>query len=200
MIVAGLVLAAGAGRRFGRPKATVVLDGERLVDRAVRTVRAGGCDLAVVVLGAEVVAVPTADEVVVNPGWVEGLGSSLRAGLGAVARTDPVVDAVVVVLCDQPWLGAEAIRSVVAGVRVDPARSRSALVAATFGGVRSHPVLIGADHWAGVAALAAGDVGARAYLQLHHASVVEVPCDGHGDPRDVDRPDDLRWVAPEPPA
>ena len=84
MSVAGVLLAAGEGSRFGGPKAVAELDGERLVDRAVRVLRLGGCDPVVVVLGAAVVEVPGADLVVVNPDWATGMGSSLRAGLAAL--------------------------------------------------------------------------------------------------------------------
>ena len=90
MGVAGLVLAAGEGRRFGGPKAPVVIDGERLVDRAVRVLREGGCEPVYVVLGAWVGEVPGAI-VVVNPDWAEGMGSSLRAGLGAMDADRVVV-------------------------------------------------------------------------------------------------------------
>jgi CTP:molybdopterin cytidylyltransferase MocA len=186
MTVAGLVLAAGGGRRFGAPKATVELDGERLVDRAVRILRDGGCRPVCAVLGAAVVEVPGADAVVVNPGWATGLGSSLAAGLAAPGLSG--ADAVVVTLADQPWLAPAAIRWVVAAA--GPARA-AALVVATYDGRRSHPVLLGRDHWAGVRELAAGDQGARPYLKAHHELVVEVPCDGAGHPTDVDHPSDL---------
>ena len=83
MTVAGLVLAAGAGRRFGGPKALVELDGERLVDRMVRVLRAGGCQPLVVVAGAVPLAVSGAT-VVDNPDWRTGMGSSLRSGLAAL--------------------------------------------------------------------------------------------------------------------
>src|SRR5262249_56518827 len=102
--VAGVVLAAGAGTRFGGPKAVAELDGERLVDRAVRVVRAGGCDPVLVVLGAAVVDVPGADSVVVNDDWETGMGSSLRAALAAPALAG--CSAVVLVLVDQPGIPA----------------------------------------------------------------------------------------------
>ena len=105
MTVAGLVLAAGEGRRFGGPKALVEIDGERLVDRAVRVLREAGLATAYVVQGAAPLTVPGA-QVVDNAGWAEGLGSSLRAGLSALA---PDVSAVVVLVVDQPGLTAAAV-------------------------------------------------------------------------------------------
>jgi CTP:molybdopterin cytidylyltransferase MocA len=193
--IAGIVLAAGGGRRFGGPKAVAEIDGERLVDRACRVLREGGCAPVVAVLGAAVVPVAGADDVVVNPEWADGMGSSLRAGLAARALTAPDVAAAVVVLADQPWLTASAVRAVAAGA------TASSLVMASYrtahggghgdepGSERGHPVLLGRNHWAGVRAVARGDVGARPYLRAHAADVVVVPVEGSA--ADVDRPEDL---------
>jgi CTP:molybdopterin cytidylyltransferase MocA len=183
MTVAGLVLAAGEGRRFGRPKALVELAGERLVDRAVRAVRGGGCDLVVVVLGAAVVDLPEADIAVVNEGWASGMGSSLRAGLAA---QPPGVRAVVVTLVDQPGIGAAAVR------RLIEAYHRGATVAvATYGTQWRHPVLLAQAHWDEVSRLAAGDVGARPFLTAHAEAVTAVPCDDVADPTDIDTVENL---------
>lgn len=187
--MAGVVLAAGGGRRFGRPKALVRWRGELLVERAVRLLAAGGCDPALVVLGAaadEVLA--TADlgaaAVVVNPDWPTGMGSSLRAGLAAVPAA---ATAVVVTLVDTPGLGPESVRRL-AATGADAA-------VATYGGVRGHPVLLSRAVLAEVAAAATGDRGAGPWLAAHPQRVRLVPCDGTGDPRDVDEPDDLAAVA-----
>ncbi|HSK28102.1 MAG TPA: NTP transferase domain-containing protein [Jiangellales bacterium] len=181
--VAGLVLAAGAGRRFGGPKALVEVAGERLVDRAVRVLREGGCAPVVVVSGAASLDVAGA-EVVAHPGWEQGMGSSFRAGLAACPRE---AAAVVVVLVDTPWLSPEAVRRVVGVGATD-----GVLAVATYEGRRGHPVLLGLRHWAGAAAAASGDRGARDYLAARGAEVLEIACDGLGDPRDVDLPADLR--------
>lgn len=175
MPTAGLVLAAGEGRRFGGPKAPALVDGERLVDRAVRVLREGGCDPVVVVLGAWVGDVPDA-QVVVNPAWAEGMGSSLRAGLGAVDDSDRVV----VTLVDLPGMSAAAIRRFVDS----PAR----LAQGSFGGERGHPVLIGSEHVDGVVRAARGDRGARDYLREHAAevTVIEIGDVATGD--DLDEP------------
>lgn len=185
MTVAGLVLAAGAGRRFGGPKALAELDGERLVDRAVGLLRAAGCDPVVVVAGAVPLEVRGA-LVVTNPLWDSGMGSSLRAGLGGLAALDQDIAATVVLLVDTPWVAVEAVRRVVA-------RGESAEAAiATYDGRRGHPVVLSAGIWEEVAALAVGDVAARGWLRAHPGRVTEVDCTGLGSPRDVDRPEDLR--------
>src|SRR5687768_645098 len=101
---AGLLLAAGAGRRLGGPKALLEVGGERLVDRGVRTLRDGGCAPVLVVTGAAPVEVIGA-VVVPNPDWRDGMGASLRAGLAALP---PGCPAVVVALVDQPGVTAAA--------------------------------------------------------------------------------------------
>lgn len=188
LTVAGLLLAAGAGRRFGRPKALVQFDGKPLVERGIETLGAGGCSPVHVVLGAASAdVVQHADlagaVVVQNDGWPSGLASSLRAGIESL----PVdVDAVVVALVDQPLVGAPVIR------RLRAAHEGGAqLAVAGYHGQRGNPVLLARGHWAAVAEAAHDDVGARAYLQRRAADVVLVDCTDVGDPSDIDTPDDL---------
>jgi nicotine blue oxidoreductase len=180
MTVAGLVLAAGAGRRFGRPKALVEYQGERLVDRAVRLLETGGCEPVFVVAGAAPLVVQGAT-VVENPGWDEGMGSSVRVGLDALAG---LADAVVIVPVDTPWIGPDAVRRLIS--------ARAQVATATYGGRRGHPVLLAAEHWPAVRETAVGDVGARAFLAANPALITPVACDGTGRPDDVDTPDALR--------
>jgi nicotine blue oxidoreductase len=181
--VAGVVLAAGAGRRFGGPKALVELDGVRLVDRAVATLAEGGCEPVLVVAGAAPLVVEGA-VVVDNPDWESGMGSSLRTALAHLAGAP--ASAVVVLLVDTPWVGHEAVRRLLA------AHDAGAVAAQAFyAGVPGHPVLLSRDSWPAVAASSTGDQGARAWLLGHPDAVVAVDCDGTGDPQDVDRPSDL---------
>jgi nicotine blue oxidoreductase len=161
-------------------------DGSLLVERAVATVRAAGCSPIVVVLGAAAAEVRSQARLgdvtlVENEGWKSGMGSSLRTGLDALGATD--VDAVVVLLVDTPGVTAEAVR------RVAEKDGRDSLVAATYGNRRGHPVLLGRDHWSGVALLASADVGARAYLSARSASVQTVPCADIADDTDIDLPE-----------
>jgi CTP:molybdopterin cytidylyltransferase MocA len=181
--VAGLVLAAGSGSRLGTPKALVELGGKRLVDRAVRVLADGGCAPIVVVSGAAPFEVAGAD-VVANPDWATGMGSSLRVGLAALAESEAA--AVVVSLVDQPGIGAEVV------ARVIEAFEAGAVVAtATYGGQRRNPVLLARATWAEVARLAEGDAGARPYLAAHPAEVRAVPCDDLGSADDIDTAEDL---------
>lgn len=160
----GLVLAAGSGQRLGGPKAPVAVAGERLVDRAVRVLREGGCNPVLVVLGAWVGDVPGA-EVVVNADWASGLGSSLRSGLRA-AEAYPACDRALVTLVDLPGLTGAAVARVAA--------CPGDLAAAAYGGRRGHPVALGRKHWAAVMREASGDRGARDYLAAHAVALVEV--------------------------
>jgi CTP:molybdopterin cytidylyltransferase MocA len=172
--VSGIVLAAGAGRRMGGPKAELVVSGERLLDRAVRVLSDGGC--------AEVVAVVRADTrvdgavVVVNSDPDRGMGSSLRLGLAAASG-----DRAAIVLVDTPGIAADAVRRTL-GVAAP-------IAVATYGGRRGHPVVIDRPLWTSVAALALGEAGARAFLREHPELVTEVSC--AGDPTDIDTAEDL---------
>ncbi|GAA5052946.1 nicotine blue oxidoreductase [Thermocatellispora tengchongensis] len=179
---AGLLLAAGSGSRLGRPKALVEVAGETLVERGVRVLHDGGCHPVVVVLGAAMVQVRGA-VAVHNPDWRSGMGSSLRAGLSALP---PGAERVVIALVDQPKVGAEAVRRLIAA-----AREGATVAVATYGGQPRNPVLISREHLAEVAATAVGDVGARAFLRAHPELVTPVPCDDVADPADIDTPEDL---------
>ncbi|MCF6506770.1 nucleotidyltransferase family protein [Blastococcus sp. MG754426] len=184
MRTAAVVLAAGGGRRYGMPKALVEYEGSLLVERAVATAGAV-CDPVLVVLGARAVDVwrsaRLANAVVLaNKDWESGMASSLRTGLDGLRGFPGRVDAALVTLVDMPGMTPEALRAVAAHAAPD------ALATATYDGVRGHPVLIGRDHWAGVAETATGDEGARRYLAAH--DVVEVDCTGLADPVDLDVP------------
>lgn len=193
-MVRGLLLAAGAGRRMGMPKALVRDEsGEPWLVRAVGVLRDGGCDGVTVVLGA------AADEagalldgagvdVVVAADWAEGMGASLRTGLGSLG---PDPEAVLVSLVDLPDVTADVVRRVLdAGVDsggvdsegVDPA----VLCRASYHGRPGHPVLIGRAHWPGVVASADGDRGARDYLA--GAAVTYVECGDLATGHDRDTP------------
>ncbi|WP_116950672.1 nucleotidyltransferase family protein [Jiangella endophytica] len=185
--VAGLVLAAGSGSRYGGPKALVRYEGSRLVDRAVRLLSGGGCAPVVVVSGAVSLSVPGAI-VVHNPDWATGMGSSLRAGLRALSWS-VTADAVVVALVDQPWVGVEAVKRL--RQVWSSAAGEVSVAVATYEGRRGNPVLLARPVWPEVAALADGDVGARPFLRAHPELVTAVDCTGTGTSADVDTPADL---------
>lgn len=185
--VAGLVLAAGAGRRFGAPKA-LVRDpaGVSWVVRTSRLLTEAGCTPVVVVIGAAADQVRTEltnepVEVVEATDWTEGMGASLRTGLTTLSSE--VGDAVVVATVDVPGLTADVVRRVAESAEV------GALARATYHGAPGHPVVIGRVHWEGVIASARGDEGARGYLREH--DVVLLECSDLADGADVDTVKDL---------
>jgi nicotine blue oxidoreductase len=188
--VAGLVLAAGGGRRLGgRPKALLTHRGRPLVEHAVGVLRSAGCARVHVVLGARTDAVRQRARLdgcvlVDNPGWAQGMGSSLRAGLDSLAGTG--ARAVLVSLVDQPGIGSPAAARVRAAFR-----DETSLASAAYDGVRGHPVLFGAAHWAGIAASATGDRGARTYLKAHADEITLVECGDVAQAYDIDTEDDL---------
>jgi CTP:molybdopterin cytidylyltransferase MocA len=186
--VAGVLLAAGGGRRMGGPKALLRYDGRLLVERGTDLLRDGGCDPVHVVIGAaadQVLATASLGDAVAvrNEDWETGLASSLRAGLLSIPSD---VDAAVVALADQPGVTPEVIRRLVSAYR-DGAR----LAVATYGGKPRNPTLLTREAWPDVLTLATGDVGARAYLRAHPDAVTPVPCDDIASPHDLDTPADL---------
>jgi CTP:molybdopterin cytidylyltransferase MocA len=188
--VGGLVLAAGAGRRFGSAKQLAMLDGRPLLEHALLAVAdAQRVEQTVVVLGfrAEEILARVerhGAEAVICPGWEEGQAASLRAGVDALAGTS---DAIVVVLGDQPAIDARAIDRV-----VDARDGSSPAVRAVYGGRPGHPVLLERQLFARVAGLR-GDEGARQLLSA--VAVRLVDCDGLGDDADVDTAEQLRISA-----
>lgn len=188
-MTAGLLLAAGAGRRMGTPKALVVgEDGEPWLHRGIRVLAEGGCSPVVVVVGAEAAAAravadaaPAPALVVEAAEWDAGLSASLRAGLDALALTS-AQDAIVL-LVDLPDVGAEVVARVRASAR-GSAGGSATLARAAYDSVPGHPVLLGRDHWAGVAEAAVGDDGAKPYLRDHPPLLVE--CGDLAGGRDVD--------------
>jgi CTP:molybdopterin cytidylyltransferase MocA len=182
--VEGLLLAAGAGRRMGLPKALVSDDAGSWLVRGVTTLRDGGCVRVTVVLGAESerarslvdgldVAVVVADD------WTEGMGASLCAGLRSLAGS--AEPGVVLSLVDLPDLVPAVVARVIAAATADGA---AALVRATYAGAPGHPVLLGRHHWPGVIETAVGDQGARTYLGPRDVTLVE--CGDLASGRDVD--------------
>ena len=180
--MAGVLLAAGEGKRLGTPKALVELGGRRLVDHGIDLLRDGGAAPVLVVMGAVRFSVPGVLSVH-NPDWPTGMGSSLAAGLRALPEN---CAAAVIALVDQPLIGVDAVRRLIAAYLAG-----AEMVVATYHGKPRNPVLLAHRHWAGVLEAAVGDAGARPYLRAHPDLVTEVECADTGRPDDVDTPDDL---------
>ncbi|MGP4055329.1 nucleotidyltransferase family protein [Mycobacterium sp. 4D054] len=171
--VTGVVLAAGAGTRFGMPK--VLADGGAWLRASVAALAGGGCDDVVVVLGAAVVEVPAPARAVVAEDWGVGLSASVRAGVRAAGTTDFVVLTTV----DTPGVGAEAVRRVLA------AAQESGLARARYDRRPGHPVAIARRHWPALLDTLSGDVGAGPFLNSRDDAVA-VDCADLGSGRDID--------------
>ena len=171
--VAAVVLAAGEASRFGSPKQEILLP------RVLERVRRSRVDEIVVVEGAFELRLPNADtwhgpptRIARCATWELGPGASLRCGLAALG---PEVEAAVVVLADGPDLAPAAVERV-----LEEWQRRRGITAASYGGERGHPLVLGRDEWSDVP-----DAGLRG------RTVTLVPCDDLGAPGDVDRPEDL---------
>jgi len=184
--VAAVVLAAGAGSRFGGDKLLARLRGSTLLEHVLGALSAAPVDETVVVVGASglfEVCEPYAARVIENQEWARGQSTSVRAGLRALG---PHVRAAVVLLADQPFAGGAVgrlVRAFEAGARI---------AVATYGGRLRNPVLFSREVWPLLEAELDGDEGARPILRRHPELVVEVPCDEVGNPVDVDTREDLR--------
>jgi CTP:molybdopterin cytidylyltransferase MocA len=213
-LLAGLVLAAGAGSRYGSPKAIVLTEaGEPWLVRAALALETGGCDPVVVVVGAAGAEAetllrgftdrftrPDRLRVVHAPGWTAGLSASLETGLAALgpaagAGAEPVADTETETETESDTDAVTAVVLVPVDVpdltaatvqRLATGATADTLRQAAFAGRPGHPVVIGRNHWAALRAGLTGDTGARPYLLEHGVQAVD--CTDLGTGLDVDTP------------
>jgi molybdenum cofactor cytidylyltransferase len=186
--VAGIVLAGGAGERFGGPKQVALWRGKPLISYAIRAAAQAGLSPIVVVVGAEghaVQAVVKDEDVVLveNPDWRNGQSTTVHAGLSAVEQR---VEAAVFLLADMPRVGSKTTRRLVEAHRL----SLPAIVAPVGGGRRGNPVLFDRRVFPTLHALE-GDQGGRSLLHRFPWEAIEA------DPEEffeVDRPEDLETL------
>lgn len=186
--VSAIVLAAGAGSRFGGGKLLAPFEGKTLIEVTLEGLREAPVDEIIVVVGKQAeelrsVCEPYGVRVVENPNWEEGMSTSVRAGLEA---TKPEAVAAVFLLADQPLVGSEAVTRLISAYKTG-----SNLAVATYGGAPRNPVLFARNVWPLLEQELSGDEGARGFIRRHSELVTEVPCDGVADPADVDTVEDL---------
>jgi molybdenum cofactor cytidylyltransferase len=179
MGVAAVVLAAGASSRLGSPKQLAMLGGETLLERAVRVAREAGCSPVVVVLGASAYVIQArcklGDSIVVlNKDWVEGMGASVRVGVGVLGE----VDGCVVMTCDMPAVTVAHLRALMVSGEV---------MASSYAGRRGVPAYLPVSTFPELLTLR-GDAGARELLQAARTQELV------GGEMDVDTADDLQRV------
>ena len=180
---------------MGGPKGLlrVASSGASFVETAIAHLHEAGVGEVHVVVGASAadvaaLAVQAGGVVVEAPGWGEGMGASLRSGLGALEPT--AARAALVMLVDLPDVGTEVHERVLDAAASDADGDLgSVLVRAAYDGIPGHPVLLGREHWAAIREGAVGDRGARDHLTGPGTHLVE--CGDLATGRDVDRPTDL---------
>jgi molybdenum cofactor cytidylyltransferase len=170
MKIGAVVLAAGKASRFGAPKQLLEIDGETLIDRACRTAREAGCNPVLRILGAHADEIlvrpcPALVETLVHSRWEEGMGSSLAAGVGALLDRAPDLDAVLVMLADQPMVTVHLLEEMSAEL------SEASIVLCDHGDATGPPALFAKQHFEELMALH-GDRGAKAVAANHHAALV----------------------------
>jgi CTP:molybdopterin cytidylyltransferase MocA len=192
-VITGLVLAAGAGRRLGQPKAELVLGGSRLIDRAVMLLSAGGCrEVVAVVRSADLVVAGARS--VLNPNPDDGMGSSLCLGLAAIDA-----EACVIVLVDQIGISPAEVAAA-----IESYRAGAQIVVARRAGMRSHPVLVSRPWFDDFGSAAVGDQGGRSFIDQHPGRVRYL--DLSAEITDIDTAEDLAELndrvqpLPAPPA
>jgi CTP:molybdopterin cytidylyltransferase MocA len=171
---AGVLLAAGAGTRYGMPK--VLAEQGEWLRRGVTALADGGCYDIVVVLGAANVDVPPPARAVIADDWVDGLSASLRAGIAAIDAEYAVLHTV-----DTPDVGADVVRRVLEAAR----SSSSGLARACYGDRPGHPVVVARRHWPNLVETLRGDEGARPFLG-GRSDVVAVDCADLASGLDID--------------
>lgn len=186
--IGGLLLAAGGSSRLGQPKQLVRFEGKTLIRRSGEMLAASSCNPVAVVLGAEIEESRRELEgldilICINASWNIGISSSIKAGLYHLLGVEPDLDAVLIALCDQPYITAADIDSLAA----EFGRGDAAIIASEYDGVAGVPALFSREMFDSLFALE-GDEGAR-YLVRQTRDVSTVRVDGAA--FDLDTPDDL---------
>ncbi len=200
--LAGMVLAAGAARRFGKPKQLVAWppdSGQTLVERAVRLTLEACQGQIFVVVGNRQAEVETILETkiaservkpVFNPRWEEGQGFSVAAGIKAVQAANPAVWGVLIMLTDQPRLKSRTLISLVEQFLELGEAGKERILFPVFEGKRGNPVIFGQAFLAELAGLE-GDTGGRAIVRKYPAAIIEVGVPDAAIHEDVDTPEEL---------
>jgi molybdenum cofactor cytidylyltransferase len=186
--VGAIILAAGASTRMGVPKQLLQFGSETMLRRAGRVAIEAGCRPVVVVTGADAAHSRKALRglsvlEVENQRWESGMGSSICAGMEAIVAANPQIEAVIVMVCDQPFI----TRDIIAGLLGAHQETNCSIVASRYGRSYGVPALFGRTHFAELMKLK-GTGGAKQIIQRHLGKVHLLPF-----PKgkiDVDTPED----------
>jgi molybdenum cofactor cytidylyltransferase len=172
--VGAIILAAGGSSRFGQPKQLLAFRGDSLVRRAVRAAAEAGCGRIAVVAGEQRDLIEselreTPAFVIHNPKWERGLGTSIRIGLQHLLGAHPKVDAVVLLVCDQPFVEARTISALMT-MREDSAKP---IVASRYANTLGVPAIFDRSCFEALLALP-DDSGAKALIESRGGVVAEI--------------------------
>lgn len=172
--IAVVILAAGASRRLGKAKQLLVFRGETLLRRAVKTALASVCHPVIAVFGAnaenlrgEIDAFDV--EIVENPHWENGMGTSIQIGLKSLAENYPNASGAVLMVCDQPFVSVDLIEQLTRNFRL----TNSPIVACSYGDTIGVPALFSRRLFPELMNLKADD-GAKKIIYRHLENVVEI--------------------------
>ena len=165
MVVAAIILAAGASTRMGQSKQRLEWKSGTLLTNALNTARQAGISSITVVLGAdeETNRQAIAEEnvnIVSNPQWESGMGSSLKAGLQKVVRSMPEISGVLVMVCDQPFVTPAHLRALTDGLDISGIKA----VFSQYAGTAGVPAAFSKDLFYQIQALD-DDQGAKKIIQ-----------------------------------
>lgn len=173
--VGALILAAGESSRLGRPKQLIRFRGKSLVRRIVDAADEAGCSPIAVVLGSEGKKVAreleqTSAAIVENEDWQNGIGASIRAGMQSLIDHAPSLDAVVLLVCDQPLVETEVIKQIITRY----GETETMIVASSYSGTLGVPALFGRSHFDELLTLP-DDSGAKSIILSKRELVAEFP-------------------------
>jgi molybdenum cofactor cytidylyltransferase len=169
-----IILAAGSSSRLGKPKQNLVFQSSTLLQRTIKAALAADCQQIVVVLGANAPVIePTIKnepiQIIHNPRWEAGMASSINCGLAALLKINPAMNAVIVMLCDQPFADASIINQL-----IQASANNEQLVACNYNGTIGVPALFDKSHFEELLLLQ-GNEGAKKLLLKYNNDVHTVP-------------------------
>lgn len=186
--IAILILAAGSSSRMGQPKQLLSYDHKTLLGNTVDAAKKSAAEKVLVILGDnhEAIAegIAAADvKTVYNDDWKSGMSSSIRVGLAQLLTEDTTLDAVILTVCDQPFISEKIFRALMGEART----SVRSIIASAYSGTLGTPVLFGRSHFEELALLQ-GTEGAKTLLKKYKDQVAALPFE-NGE-IDIDTPED----------
>jgi molybdenum cofactor cytidylyltransferase len=173
--IAMIILAAGASTRMGTPKQLLPYQGCSLLCHTIETAMASVCKPVVVVLGANAQQIAAEVNqysvmVVENPDWYLGMGSSIRRGILEIANCSESIDAVVITVCDQPFLDSEIINHLVTAYHA----TGKLIIACEYADTLGVPVLFDRKFFSELANLGE-TMGAKKLIKKYSEEVFGIP-------------------------